>query len=156
MPNGKDGDMTVRNIFKTNRGVEIARILWPRLELVPEGSYWDKYGIDAHLDGETVQIKFDNRIALSGNIYHEIYEKSAYHHEQLWRKSPGIAENYIFTTELATSILGYLIKVDILAICETGKVLKTIYPNNGEATSMGFLIPVHTIECVKRQQPKGG
>ena len=138
-----------------NRGVEIAKMLWPQLELEPEGSFWDKYGIDAHLDGQTVQIKYDWRIAISGNIYHEFYEKSAYHSEQPWRKSPGNADQYIFTTETNLELIGYLITVDTLAQAETGKRLVSISPNNGQVTSIGILLPLSSLNTQMNSKRKG-
>lgn len=124
-----------------NRGIEIAKTLWPELALEPEGSFWDKYGIDGYLSGNQMQIKFDRRITLSGNIYHEIYEKSANRPEQPWRKSPGIATHYIFTTETSTYIMGILIPTNSLAEAETSKPLIAINPNDGDCTSLGFIIP---------------
>lgn len=150
MTTGHPGEMKlVKPLFKNDRGVEIAKLLWPGLEFEPEGSFWDKYGIDAHLNGQTVQIKYDRRIATSGNIYHEFYEKSAHHAEQPWRKSPGIANNYIFTTETLREIVGYLVKVDILAKAEVGKHLTLI-----SETSIGILLSIRTLKADMRKLKK--
>ena len=54
---------------RINRGCEIARILWPAIELTVEGDFWDKYGQDAHLYGKTVQVKYDKSIIKYHNIY---------------------------------------------------------------------------------------
>ena len=117
-------------------------MLFPALSLIPEGSFWDRYGIDGFMEEKSVQCKHDTRIASSQNIWHEIYEKSALNDRQAWRKSPGIAELYIFTTETNLAYVGYLVKIDTLARLEQGRTLKVIYPNGGAATSMGFLLPL--------------
>ena len=66
------------------------------------GGTEDKKGTDGYgfgLFGEDrVQIKYDQRIAASGNIYHELYEKTKGNPSQLWRASPHAAKWYIFTT----------------------------------------------------------
>ena len=131
---------------RLDRGREIAKALWPDLELGVEGDFWDKYGQDARMaDGRTIQIKFDHRIALSGNLWHEVYEKSALNDAQPWRKSPGVADAYIFCTETLYRIVGYFVPVDTLAKAEMGMNLKCIRPNNGLPTSMGFLIPIASL-----------
>ncbi len=89
---------------------------------------------------------------MSGNIYHELYEKSAYHPEQPWRKSPGIASNYIFATENSNIVMGYLVTVDTLAKAEIGKLLTLIMPNNGYETSIGILLPIRTLKAEMRSQ----
>jgi len=137
-----------------DRGTEIAILLWPGITLEPPGGFLDHYGIDGHLNGETVQIKYDSRISQSGNIYHEFYEKSANHPEQPWRKSPGIAAIYIFTTETATEIIGYLVKVDVLARAELGSKLIAINPNSGAQTSIGILLPLVSLKKTERRQPR--
>lgn len=128
--------------YKGNRGIEIAKLIWPNIELEPEGSFFDCYGIDGIINGETLQIKYDSRISQSRNIYHEIYEKSDNNPNQPWRKSPGIATQYIFSTENNVVITGYLISVDTLAIAERNKPLRLIKPNNHDETSMGFILPI--------------
>lgn len=137
-----------------NRGAELAKALWPLLELEPEGSFWDKYGIDGHLNGLTVQVKYDRRIAISMNIYHEFYEKTANLPEQTWRKSPGIAIVYIFTTETNLTIMGYLIPIDTLAKAEMGKRLQVISPNAGAETSIGILVPLNELKYEFREGKK--
>ena len=57
-----------------DKGVYIARELWDELELTQQGGIDDKNGIDAYLNSESVQIKYDGTIANTNNIYHEIYE----------------------------------------------------------------------------------
>jgi len=132
-----------------NRGVEIAMLLFPELEPVSEGSFWDKYGIDALMGKRTVQIKNDTRIAFSHNIWHEIYEKSDMNDRQEWRKSPGVADEYIFTTETNIAWWGYRVPVNVLALIEKGMTMITIKPNNGLETSMGFLFPVDKLETYR-------
>lgn len=128
-------------------GRYIAKLFWPELWFVPEGSFWDLYGIDAKLGKDDVQIKYDRRIARSGNLYHEIYEKSANAPWQPWRKSPGIATSYIFTTATTLEFIGLKVAVDSLAIAEEGRSLVAINPNEGECTSMGFIIPLAKIKA---------
>lgn len=123
------------------RGREIAKLLWPKLWFVPPGSFWDKYGIDAYLDAETIQVKYDSRIAQSGNIYHEIYEKSEGCPWQPWRWGPGKVTSYIFTTETPREVIGYKVAVNDLAEAEAGMALTAITPRGGDRTSMGFIIP---------------
>ncbi len=133
-------------LVKLSQGAAVAKMLWPELELEPEGSFWDKYGIDGRLNGDlTTQVKWDGRISVSGNIYHEIYEKSALNSGQPWRKSPGNAELYIFITANKDEFVGYLISVDALAKAETNRRLTLIKPNDGEPTSLGFIIPLVNI-----------
>ena len=127
-------------------GRYIAKLLWPGLWFVEEGSFWDLYGIDAYLGPDSIQIKHDRRIARSGNLYHEIYEKSANAPWQPWRKSPGIAASYIFTTETTLEFIAFKVAVDSLAIAEEGRSLVAINPNEGECTSMGFIIPLAEIK----------
>jgi len=130
--------------------------LWPNIEFVAEGDFWDKQGIDAHIDGDSIQIKYDRRIATSGNLYHEIYEKTAYKEFQNWRKSPGIAALYLFITETDSHIVGYKVAVNTLAEKEVNQRLIAISPNGGDRTSMGFLIPLDAISkrCEVRRIPK--
>jgi hypothetical protein len=70
---------------KGNYGVEVACSLWPGLEPVDGGSALDLQGCDAWLSRMRVQIKWDETIAKSGNIFHEHYEKS--YEAQPWRVS---------------------------------------------------------------------
>jgi len=132
-------------------GRYIAKLLWPGLWFVPERSFWDYYGIDAYLGRDSVQIKYDRRIARSGNLYHEIYEKSANAPWQPWRKSPGIATSYIFTTATTLEFIGLKVAVDSLAMAEEGRSLVAINPNEGECTSMGFIIPLTKIKAEIRK-----
>lgn len=136
--------------------LRIAVALFPELSLLPEGGFWDKYGIDGYIKKRSVQCKHDTRIATSGNIWHEIYEKTALNDQQLWRASSGKADLYLFTTETVLSYVGYLIKTHTLAVLENGRVLKTIFPNNGAATSMGFLLSLKDFggDIEKRMLPK--
>lgn len=126
---------------KHNRGVEIAKQLFPKLAIEPLGTWWDRVGIDGFLDEEPTQIKFDGRMALSGNIYHEIYEKSANHPEQPWRTAIGKVTYYIFTTENQLEIIAIKISIDKLAEAERDKTLLCLSPNRGAPTSLGYLIP---------------
>jgi len=140
---GQAGEMKSPN---DDMGRYIAKIFWPELWFVPEGSFWDYYGIDAYLESDSVQIKHDRRIAKSENLWHEIYEKSANAPWQPWRKSPGVATTYIFTTETTLEFIGIKVAVDSLAIAEEGRKLVAIKPNEGDLTSMGFIIPLAEIK----------
>jgi len=123
------------------RGVAIARYCWPHLKLTVSGGAEDKKGTDGYgfgLFGEDrVQIKFDGRIAESGNIYHEVYEKTRGRPDQQWRASPHQAKWYIFTT------VGHawLAPTDALAQIENGLRLTRI-----SDTSMGFLFPEERLQ----------
>lgn len=140
---GQAGEMKSPN---NDIGRYISKLFWSELWFVPERSFWDYYGIDAYLGPDTVQIKHDRRIAKSLNLYHEIYEKSAGAPWQPWRKSPGIATTYIFTTETTLEFIGIKVAVDSLAIAEERRKLVAISPNEGDCTSMGFIIPLAEIK----------
>ncbi len=133
-------------------GEVIAKLLWPELELEAPGSFWDKQGIDGYLNGLTIQIKYDNAIARTGNLWHEIYEKS--NESQPWRKSPGIATHYIFTTMTGPQYVGVLVAVDILALAEKDKPLKMIDVKGLGLTSMGFLVPLNGLRAETRRKFK--
>lgn len=149
---GQAGEMKSPN---NDIGRYIAKLFWPELWFVPERSFWDYYGIDAYLGPDSVQIKYDRRIVRSQNLYHEIYEKSANAPWQPWRKSPGIATSYIFTTETTLEFIGIKVAVNSLAITEEGRNLTAITPNEGERTSMGFIIPVAEIKAEIHKMLKG-
>ena len=127
--------------FRGDRGAVIAKILFPELALEPKGSFDDRYGIDGRINGKTVQIKYDSGILKRDNLWHEIYEKSDTKTNQPWRKSPGIATHYIFTTESDTHMYGFFIATDTLCESEIGKSLQMIRPNGHELTSAGFFLP---------------
>ncbi len=120
--------------------MEIAKQLFSELVIEPQGTWWDEAGIDGFLSDEPVQIKFDGRIASSGNIYHEVYEKTANHPEQPWRVAFGKVTYYIFTTETPIEIIAIKISIDALAQAEVGKTLQCLRPNYGDPTSLGFLV----------------
>ena len=126
----------------------IARSLWPHLRLTQQAGPDDRAGTDAYGFGlfgeERVQIKFDQRIATSGNVYHEVYEKTLGKPDQLWRASAHTARWYIFTTDGHA----WLVPVDALARMEIGMRLTAI-----SATSIGFLIAeerLHEYGCERR------
>lgn len=146
--------MAIKVQVRMDKGRQIAKLLWPDLTFNAEGNFWDRYGQDAALGKLTVQIKYDSRIATSGNLYHEIYEKSALNDGQRWRKSPGVADSYIFCTETATDYIAWFVLIDALAKAEEGRKLTAIFPNDGAKTSMGFIIPISALTVVKRFQRK--
>lgn len=122
--------------------LKIAILLFPDLELIPEGLLWDIHGLDAKLQNKRVQCKHDTAIARTNNIYHEMYEKTALNDKQSWRHTAANVDLYVFTTETNISYIGYLIPIDTLAFMERDRQLRMIYPNNGAATSMGFILPI--------------
>jgi hypothetical protein len=123
-------------------GEDIAVKIW-NVKLVERGSDKDRSGVDGYLDnGLSVQIKADQRITKTGNLYHEIYEKSIGHYEQAWRHSPNNAQVIIFVTNGVT----YKVNTDDLAVAENGLPLTQI-----SETSMGFLLSVDRIrKCEKK------
>jgi hypothetical protein len=139
-----------------DEGKLIAKQLWPELTLTKDGSPEDRRGIDGYLNNNKVQIKYNHRIVYSGNLYHEIYEKTANRPDQDWRKSPAEADVYIFITELKDNYTGYLVTLNELASKEIGKTLRGISPNNGALTSIGFLLKLGAIskETRKLNKPK--
>ena len=125
--------MDVTEDEKGKRGVEIAAMWWP---IKPTGqfSYDDCSGIDAWLDGEPIQIKYDGLSNETGNVLHEIYEKDPGHPEQPWRGLGQKAKWYIWVNEE----WALKVSMDSLAQKEVGRTLRST--NNG-GTSLGFLIP---------------
>lgn len=124
---------------------EIVKRLWPQINLEPVASANDKRGIDGWLEGESVQIKYDQKIAYTGNIYDEYEEKDKNNPEQQWRKAKRIANIYIFVTggnweksdtKNSTAIM---IEKGELERAERGKEMVEI-PKEAP-TSKGYLIP---------------
>jgi len=137
-----------------DEGKLIAKILWPSFLPTEDGGTDDLLGIDGFLYNNPVQVKFNHRIVISGNLYHEIYEKTDKRPEQPWRRSLSNAYYHIFITEKNNEYIGYLVSLDELASCESGLELITISPNNGKATSMGFLIKLSAIPAIVKTQRK--
>jgi hypothetical protein len=123
-------------------GEETAAKLW-NVKLVQRGSGEDRSGIDGYLEnGLSVQIKADQKITKTGNLYHEIYEKTIDRPEQQWRHSPNSAQVIIFVT----NGVAYKVHTDDLAVAENGLVLTQI-----SETSMGFLLSLDRIRnCEKK------
>ena len=119
---------------KGNRGVELAIRWWPSLKPTARFSKDDCDGIDAWLGSEGVQIKYDQRSNMTGNIVHEIYEKPPGEPGAKWRGVGKRATCYIFVNEE----WALMVRTDALAAYETGMTLKSI--NNG-GTALGFIIP---------------
>lgn len=115
------------------RGVELALHWWPNLKPTAQFSQDDLDGIDAWLDGEAVQIKYDGRSNETGNIVHEIYEKPPGKPDQPWRGVGKRAASYIFVNEEWALKVG----TDALARAEVGMCLRSIH-NGG--TALGFII----------------
>ena len=128
---------------KGNMGVAIVSHLWGfRFKKVSSFEV-DKNGTDGYFDGKPVQIKYDEAIANTGNIYHEIWEKTKGKNEQYWRHSPSRAYAYFFVT-LNQAIY---VPCNELAEAEKGKKLAMI-----STTSMGFLIKLEELVRFKRCQ----
>ena len=123
---------------KGRRGVLIAKKLWPQLQLVEEGSDTDKDGADAVMrSGDfLLQIKTDETIATTGNLYVEYYEKTAGKPSQAWRHSPVKGQAYIFVTKGKA----IWVKVDTIAKAANGLRVTAI-----SGTSMGILIPLKAV-----------
>lgn len=125
-----------------NFGEETAAKLW-NVKLVERGSDEDKSGVDGYLEnGVSVQIKADQKITKTGNLYHEIYEKSIAHSDQTWRHSPNNAQVIIFVT----NGVAYKIATDDLALAEKGLPLTQI-----SETSMGFLLSLDRIRKFEKK-----
>jgi len=129
---------------KGKLGAEIAKTIFPDLILVPVGGDADRHGIDAWLYDMPVQIKRDETIDKSGNLYHEIYEKDANCPEQKWRPSPHNVHIFIFVSKTQV----FKITIDDLAQAEQGLPLVPIKP-----TSMGFLVPIRGLPCERVRIP---
>ena len=138
----KTGLYGVMKLNNGHLGEQMAKQLWPKLVMVESSSKLDRSGVDAYLKNESVQIKYDSAIAKTGNIYHEIYEKSVRHPEQEWRASPHNSKQYIF----CTSSFAIRIKTNELARLEQGLTLVAI-----SSTSLGFLIPLVKIIDYERK-----
>ena len=110
-------------------GERIARIIFPAL--VRTDKIEDHQGIDGYLDGLSVQIKADERIAMSRNLYHEYWEKS--YKQEPWRRSVAPVDLFLFITDG----LWVMLYAHGLAKLEKGKKLTEIHP-----TSMGIKIPL--------------
>jgi hypothetical protein len=125
-----------------DEGKMLAKELFPELKLVPDGDPVDKYqGIDAYLNKNGVQIKYDKTIYDSHNLYHEIYEKTKDRETQEWRQSGSKANFYLFITKSSETAYGFLIKTNDMADLETNKPLVKIKP-----TSIGFLLPMEEVK----------
>lgn len=133
---------------------QIAKTLWPNLILEERGKRNDFYGCDGYLSGDRVQIKYDSAIPRTGNIYHEIYEKTASKPSQNWRTSMAKVAWYIFTTETQTQIMGWKISVNELAKAEMNMALEPITPNYAYCTSIGFIIPLTKLKYEHRAKSK--
>ena len=122
-------------VEKGRRGLLIAKRLWPQLVLVEEASSTDKAGQDAYFRAGNVkvQVKTDETMAETNNLYIELYEKTEGRSEQRWRHSPVDAGAYIFVTRGFAVIVG----VDALANAIIGIPARQI-----RDTSIGFLLPL--------------
>jgi len=142
----KIGKVGVMKLTNGEYGEKKAKELWPELMLTKNGGIDDKNGIDAYLYGRKIQIKYDNKIQQTGNIYVELYEKSINRTDQPWRTSKVNADNYIFVTVDKA----YLVSVNDLAVA-----VKNLSNSNElkckaiSDTSIGFLIPISKIKIDK-------
>ena len=60
---------------------------------------------------------------------------------------PGLAQDYIFTTDYKMYAVGWLITVDMLAKLERGATVTSITPNGGQETSIGVFIQLADINA---------
>lgn len=126
------------------RGEQIAKKLWPKLELLPSGSREDRQGTDGWLEGERVQIKTDLRIVETRTVFWELGKKNGHWAkygvpETQWRWSPCRADYYIFVT----IGLAFRVKTETLMRLAIGRAFKDI---NG--TAVGFLIPLAALRAI--------
>ena len=131
----------------------VAKYLWPDLKLTPCGDRTDREGIDAFLNGDTVQIKADRTISFSNRLYHEIYEKTKGKSTQTWRHSPQKATVYIFVADT----FAILTTVDSLAVAEQGKTLVALKDRDFKhsVTSIGFFVYPDELDiCERKEIPK--
>jgi hypothetical protein len=137
----------------------MAKRLWPELALIEThpGELWDIEGVDClavdplSRNWKRVQVKYDSGIYDARtndirNLWHEVYEKTDRCPWQPWRKTGGMAYEYIFVTESPTHEIGIRIPTDTLARAEYGKELTVIRPNGRDETSMGFIIPIKELQ----------
>lgn len=128
-----------------------AKELWQGLTMTESGGIDDRNGIDGYLYGKKIQVKYDGTISKTGNIYVELYEKSAGHIDQDWRASKIAADSYIFIT----SGEAYLISVNAIA-----EAVKSLSNDNAlkcraiSETSIGFLIPLNKISVSEKKHYK--
>ena len=124
------------------RGVIIAQALWPDLMPVADGSQADREGVDMLSLYSNVQVKTDRRIAESGNIELEVFERSP-GPGQRWRATLAKVEEYVFITN------GFAVRVSIdeLAVASRNQPLRKV-----SETSMGFLIPIEALNHATKLQ----
>ena len=115
--------------------------LWPRVTIFPEGYPLDRQGVDAlGEDGiSRIQIKGDQRMYDSGKVYVQRWKRTFTEEKRLaggedgkWRRSPDLADEYIFVSMTCA----LRVDVSILSDHEVGRTLQEI-----SKTSRGFLIP---------------
>lgn len=139
----------MNNRDKENLSYKVVSYFYPQVQWAKANSIFDRMGIDGWLEGFPIQVKYDGTIAKSGNIYHEIYEKTQGYTEQKWRRSPCHTEIrwYFFVTKKDDSFILYRIEIDELAKIERDKLLIGL-PN---LTSIGFLIPIEAFRHIDKQ-----
>lgn len=133
---GIPGGMKLFKDKEGRLGEMIATNLWPDIVMFPSGGKRDKAGTDAMLHGSSVQIKYDAKIAVTGNLYVEHFEKTVGCEGQDWRTSPSDADWYIFVT----TNKAYRVKTSEIKKASEGKDVKEI-----NSTSRGILIPINSI-----------
>jgi hypothetical protein len=105
-----------------------------------EANYYDLHGIDGHDNRGSIQVKWDGDEPTTGNICHEIYEKTDGKPEQKWRKSPGQADYYCFVALNDVEYTCIRIPIYVLAGLEQNTRLIKINP-----TSLSFLVPIDKV-----------
>ena len=128
--------------------VNVAQLIWPALVLTPRAGVEDRQGVDAYLYEKRIQIKGDQGIAKSGNLYIEAYEKTKGKVDQEWRVSPHRCDGYIFVT------YGDTYRLTMEAI-ESLVAMPEFSERQISETSRGYLLPLSALDSVVLTVPFG-
>jgi hypothetical protein len=126
-------------------GQRVVGKLWPDIYLSNNGHLLDKAGIDGFYGTRPIQIKTDDTITETGNLYLEMWEKTIGNEHQDWRCSMSKAEIYIFVTHHEA----VMVETDELAKAAKGKPIRQI-----KETSIGVLIPKTEIQILEAKRIK--
>jgi len=119
----------------------------------------DKEGADIFYNNQKYQVKFDNTIHRTGNLYFEMFEKTINKEHQTWRKSPIAPElkGYMFIHSIN---LKNIYNEEVIIYIVLMKDFKEYIKENESrirqisVTSKGYLIPVNSIKREREQYPK--
>lgn len=121
----------------------VAKQIWPSIELEPWGSEMDCRGRDARDNGRGIQIKGDTTIATSGKVFYELWKRggewSGHGGFREWHTSSSWAHEYIFVS------IGFAIRV---SCAELSRVACRIDcgPREILPTARGLLIPINALK----------